>query len=201
MTDDDHPCCRRTLVPVIGIDEVGRGSLIGDVVTAAVVFTQPIPDGLRDSKKLSEKKRIAFDELIRENAEVAIGKAAVWEIDQIGILRATLLAMRRAWKGIPSSLRCNALVLVDGDQAPDIPAPMQLLPKGDDLCPTISAASIVAKVHRDREVTELHGEEPFYGWAKNKGYGTKDHIAAITQHGPSSHHRRSFAPIRGMIRE
>lgn len=173
--------------------------MITVVTTAAVVFTSPPPEGLRDSKKLSEKKRLAFDLAIRECAEVSIGEASVLEIDRMGILAATLLAMRRAWDGIPASLRRGGLVIVDGDKAPSIPGPMELLPKGDDLCPTISAASIIAKVRRDQLVTELHEAEPLYGWAKNKGYGTKDHIEAISQHGPSSHHRRSFAPIRTMF--
>ncbi len=200
MAKEDHPCCKRSLRPVIGIDEVGRGSLITSVTTAAVVFVSEAPEGLRDSKKLSEKKRIAFDLAIRECAEVSIGEATVQEIDRIGILAATLLAMRRAWEGIPSTLRRESLVIVDGDKAPSIPGPLELLPKGDDLCPTVSAASIIAKVCRDNAVNKLHELEPHYGWEKNKGYGTRDHIAAIEAHGPSAHHRRSFAPIRTMIK-
>lgn len=200
MSNEDHPCCRRSQRPVIGIDEVGRGSLITSVTTAAVIFVTEAPEGLRDSKKLSEKKRIAFDLAIRECAEVSIGEATVQEIDRIGILAATLLAMRRAWEGIPSTLRRESLVIVDGDKAPPIPGALELLPKGDDLCPTISAASIIAKVWRDNAVKALHDLEPQYNWGKNKGYGTRDHIAAIEAHGPSVHHRRSFAPIRTMLK-
>lgn len=195
-----HPCCRGSAMPIIGIDEVGRGSLIGDVVTAAVVFPGDLPEGLKDSKRMSAKKRAAFDLLIREHAEVSIGRATVEEIDRMDILQATLLAMRRAWEGIPESLRKTCHLIVDGDKAPPINAPIQLLPKGDDLCPTISAASIVAKVFRDEYVIQLHEDDPRYAWERNKGYGTKDHVRAIYEFGPSRHHRRSFAPIKTMFR-
>lgn len=188
-------------MPVIGIDEVGRGALIGEVVTCAVTFFGPLPEGLKDSKRMSAPKRERYAEQIGQVAHISLGRASVQEIDTIGILRATLLAMRRAWLGIPSDVRDACEVIVDGDQAPDIPAPMQLLPKGDDLCPTISAASIVAKVTRDADIVRLHDEDPRYAWAKNKGYGTKDHLTAIAEHGPSIHHRRSFAPIRTMFTE
>lgn len=197
----EHPCCRSSSTLVIGIDEVGRGSLIGDVVTAAVVFTGTIPDGLKDSKKLSEKKRVHFNELIRSRGIVSIGRATVDEIDEIGILAATLVAMKRAWEGIEADIRRQALVIVDGEQAPAINAPMELMPRADDLCPTVSAASIIAKVSRDDDIKLLHVSDGRYGWDRNKGYGTKEHVGAITKFGPSEYHRRSFAPVRGMFKK
>ncbi len=173
---------------------------MGDVVTAAVVFPDNLPEGLRDSKKISAKKRLVLDGLIRMQGEVSIGRASPQEIDEMGILRATLFAMTRAWEGLSPYVRRNALVIVDGDQAPAINARMELMPRADDLCPTVSAASIVAKVWRDEQVEQLAIIEPQYGWDKNKGYGTKLHVAAIEKYGPSKHHRRSFAPIRQMVR-
>jgi len=195
-----HPCCRNSGRPVIGIDEVGRGSLIGDVVTSAVCFLGEIPAGLRDSKKVSAKKRIVLDEQIRAHGVWSIGRASIEEIDDIGILAATLLAMRRAWLGIDEAIRREALVIIDGDKEPDIRADMEIMPRADQLCPTVSAASIVAKVHRDNAVTGLHHADGRYFWDKNKGYGTKDHFRAIEEHGPSPYHRRSFQPVRGMLK-
>ena len=196
----EHPCCRNTSRPVIGIDEVGRGSLIGDVVTGAVCFTGEIPQGLKDSKTISEKKRIILDEQIRGVGLWSIGRASIEEIDSMGILAATLLAMRRAWLGIDESIRRDALVIIDGDKAPDIQAQMEIMPRADKLCPTVSAASIIAKVHRDNAVTGLHMADDRYAWNKNKGYGTKDHFRAIEEHGPSPYHRRSFQPVRGILK-
>lgn len=185
---------------MIGIDEVGRGSLIGDVVTAAVHFPEQLPEGLRDSKAVSAKKRIVLDIEIRRVAIWSIGRASIEEIDSIGILEATLLAMQRAWLGIPVEIRNGALVIVDGDKAPNISGDMELLPKGDQLCPTVSAASIIAKVHRDNAVQGLHLADNRYGWDRNKGYGTKDHFSAIEEHGPSPYHRKSFNPVRAMLK-
>lgn len=196
----DHPCCRNTGRPVIGIDEVGRGSLIGDVVTSAVCFLGPLPTGLADSKKISAKKRIVLDEAIRSCAHWSIGRASIEEIDSIGILAATLLAMKRAWMGLDADLRRDALVIIDGDKEPDIRADMEIMPRADQLCPTVSAASIVAKVHRDNAVIGLHNADGRYAWDRNKGYGTRDHFLAIEEHGPSPYHRRSFQPVRGMLR-
>lgn len=200
MEKGNHPCCRRSEIPVIGIDEVGRGSLIGDVVTAAVCFTRGMPEGLRDSKTISEAKRIRLDTEIREVAFWSIGRAGIEEIDEIGILAATLVAMRRAWLGMPDNIRRRALVIVDGDKAPVIDAPMEIMPRADQLCPTVSAASIIAKVHRDNAVSGLHLADSRFGWDRNKGYGTKDHFAAIGEHGPSPYHRKSFNPVRAMLR-
>lgn len=200
MIDISHPCCRANDRPVIGIDEVGRGALIGDVVTGAVYFPDDLPEGLKDSKKVSAKKREILDKQIREIGVWAIGRASIEEIDEIGILAATLLAMQRAWLQIPSLIREQALVIVDGDKAPKITGDMVLLNKADTLCPTVSAASIIAKVHRDNAVSGLHMADDRYGWDRNKGYGTKDHFAAIHEHGPSVYHRRSFNPVRAMLK-
>lgn len=185
---------------MIGIDEVGRGSLIGDVVTAAVHFHAGMPQGLRDSKAISAKKRVILDTEIRATATWAIGRASIEEIDKIGILEATLLAMQRAWLGIPSDIRAQALVIVDGDKPPKIDGDMELLNKGDQLCPTVSAASIIAKVHRDNAVQGLHLADQRFGWDRNKGYGTKEHFMAIEEYGPSPYHRRSFNPVRAMLK-
>lgn len=197
----DHPCCRNSGRPVIGIDEVGRGSLIADVVTSAVIFPGDMPEGLKDSKKISSVKRDILEPQIKAKAIWSIGRASIEEIDEHGILQATLLAMFRAWRGIPEKYRSGALVIIDGDKAPKIPGDIILLPKGDQLCPTISAASILAKVCRDKEIEALHLTEGRYNWGKNKGYGTKDHFAAITEHGPSKYHRKSFNPVRTILRE
>jgi len=201
VTLSDHPCCINSGRPVIGIDEVGRGSLIADVVTAAVIFPGDMPAGLKDSKTISSKKRDILEPQIKEKGIWAIGRATVEEIDEHGILQATLLAMFRAWRGISEEYRNGALVIIDGDKAPKIPGDIILLPKGDQLCPTISAASILAKVCRDKEIEALHLIEGRYNWGKNKGYGTKDHFAAISEHGPSKYHRKSFNPVRTILRE
>lgn len=196
----NHPCCRTSDRPVIGIDEVGRGALIGDVVTSAVFFPAALPEGLNDSKKISAKKRVLLDVQIRECAVWSIGRASIEEIDSIGILEATLLAMRRAWNGIPEEIRRDALVIIDGDKDPGIRADLEIMPRADQLCPTVSAASIVAKVHRDNAVIGLHHADDRYAWDKNKGYGTKDHFRAIEEHGPSPYHRTSFQPVRGILK-
>lgn len=193
----DGPCCRRSGLS-IGIDEVGRGSLIGEVTAAAVRFTGAIPDGLRDSKKLSAKRREELDLEIRSVAYVSIGSASVGEIDEHGILKAALIAMARAWNGIPMSRSC--LALVDGNQRPPIQGEIELIIQGDNRCPSIAAASIVAKVYRDALISRIAEELPQYGWGKNKGYGTDAHMKALEVHGVSCHHRTSFAPIRKLLR-
>ena len=196
----DHPCCQNSGRFVIGIDEVGRGSLISDVVTAAVCFVDQMPQGLKDSKSISEKKRTILEPQIKQYAQYGIGRASVQEIDAMGILEATLLAMKRAWMMIDEQIRDSALVIVDGDKTPPIMGDLVLLPKGDQLCPSVSAASILAKVCRDEEIKRLGEIDPRYGWGRNKGYGTKDHVEAIEKHGPSIHHRRSFNPVRSILR-
>lgn len=182
-----------------GVDEAGRGPLAGPVVAAAVILP---PDfaiaGIDDSKKLSPKKREWLFDLIREQAiAYSIARADVDEIDQINILQATLLAMKRAVKGLPVR---PSRVLVDGNQAPNIDEPVATLVRGDALNQSISAASILAKVARDREMTELDSVYPGYGFARHKGYPTKAHLEAIARLGVLPVHRRSFAPVAKLLR-
>ena len=184
---------------VCGIDEAGRGPLAGTVVAAAVILDplRPIA-GLNDSKKLSEKKRDALAVLIRERAVAwFVASASVEEIDRLNILQATLLAMKRAVEGLrlkPSK------VLVDGNQLPRLLMLAEAIVKGDALVPAISAASILAKVYRDRWCCDYDLQYPQYGFAGHKGYGTAQHLAALRQHGACPQHRRSFAPVAGVLR-
>ncbi|TCN88011.1 ribonuclease HII [Shewanella fodinae] len=180
---------------VAGVDEVGRGPLVGNVVTAAVILDPQRPiAGLNDSKKLSEKKRDALFDLIMDNALcVAVGSATPVEIDQLNILHATMLAMQRAVAGL--TMRPER-VLVDGNRTPDFGIPAAAVIKGDGLIAAISAASIIAKVTRDREMAELDRCFPQYGFAAHKGYPTKAHFEAIAQYGVLPEHRRSFRPVR-----
>jgi len=180
---------------VAGVDEVGRGPLIGNVVTAAVILDPLRPiTGLNDSKKLSEKKRDALFDVIMESALcVALGAATPVEIDELNILHATMLAMQRAVAGLP--LRPER-VLVDGNRTPDFGIPADAVIKGDGLIAAISAASIIAKVTRDREMAQLDQRFPQYGFAAHKGYPTKAHFEAIARYGVLPEHRRSFRPVR-----
>ena len=180
---------------VAGIDEVGRGPLAGPVVTAAVILPTAI-EGLADSKALSEKRREALFPVIMEQALVGIGAASVREIDQLNILQATLLAMRRAVARLP---RTPTLAMVDGNQNPGLGIRTELVIKGDSKVPEISAASIVAKVIRDRLMRKLALRHPHYGWENNVGYGAKRHRDAMEAQGVTAHHRRSFAPLRHWI--
>lgn len=180
---------------VAGVDEVGRGPLAGPVVTAAVILDPQKPiSGLADSKALSEKKReTLFDEIIEKAKAWSIGRAEVEEIDDINILQATMLAMQRAVAGLAVQ---PGHVLVDGNRCPDLPCSSEAIIKGDGKIPAISAASIIAKVTRDREMVLLDSEYPGYGLAGHKGYPTKMHIAALQDLGVTEIHRRSFAPVR-----
>lgn len=180
---------------IAGVDEVGRGPLVGDVVTAAVILDPKKPiAGLADSKKLSEKKREALYELILENALCyAIGRCSAEEIDRFNILQATMIAMQRAVAGLSIQPQ---FVLIDGNRCPELPMPSQAVVKGDSLVQEISAASILAKVTRDREMAELDRQYPQYGFAKHKGYPTAQHLEALQLHGPLSEHRKSFKPVR-----
>lgn len=178
-----------------GVDEAGRGPLAGPVVAAAVILDelQPIA-GLADSKKLSARQREAlFDEIRAKALCCSIALATVEEIDQLNILHATMLAMRRAVEGLRLK---PALVQVDGNRVPPLSVPAQAIVKGDAKVQAISAASILAKVHRDRLCDALHQAHPQYGFDGHKGYPTADHIAALRQHGVSPHHRRSFGPVK-----
>ena len=183
---------------VAGVDEAGRGPLAGPVVAAAVILDQRQPiKGLADSKKLTALRREKlFDEIRAKALCCSIAQASVEEIDRLNILQATLLAMRRAVEGL--RLKPNK-VLVDGNRLPDIGLPAQAIVGGDALVPAISAASILAKVHRDRWCLELDQLYPQYGFAKHKGYGTAAHLAALQAHGPCAEHRISFRPVAGVM--
>lgn len=183
---------------VAGVDEVGRGPLCGAVVTAAVILDPSRPiEGLNDSKKLSEARREALFPLIQQQALAwCIARAEVEEIDQLNILQATLLAMQRAVAGLSITPQ---RVLVDGNRCPTLPMPAAAVVKGDSRVPAIAAASILAKVARDREMGELDLRYPGYGLAKHKGYPTPLHLAALRQLGVTPIHRRSFAPVRALL--
>lgn len=183
---------------VAGVDEAGRGPLAGPVVAAAVILDelQPIR-GLADSKKLSPKTRERlFDEIRARALCCCIAEASVEEIDRLNILQATLLAMRRAVEGL--RLRPHR-VLVDGNRLPVLSVPAEAIVQGDSKVQAISAASILAKVHRDRLCAQLHERHPQYGFDTHKGYGTQAHMAALKTHGACADHRRSFAPVRAVL--
>ncbi len=182
-----------SLSQIIGVDEAGRGPLAGPVVAAAVILKHPI-EGLTDSKKLSEKKRLKLYEIIQNEALFFnYGIASIEEIDELNIHHATLLAMRRAVLPIAEH---GLLTLIDGSFAPQLPIQAQTLVQGDLLHPSISAASILAKVTRDEMMYQYEKKYPQYGFAKHKGYGTANHIEALREHGPCEIHRKSFAPIQ-----
>jgi len=181
-----------------GVDEAGRGPLAGPVVAAAVILDelQPIA-GLADSKTLSARKRERlFDEIRAKALACCIAEASVEEIDRLDILQATLLAMQRAVAGLRLPPR---QVLVDGNRLPLLVVPAQAVVQGDRLVPSISAASILAKVHRDRLCLALHDAHPAYNFAAHKGYPTAEHLAALQQHGACAAHRRSYAPVRAVL--
>ena len=184
---------------IAGVDEVGRGPLVGAVVTAAVILDPSNPiEGLADSKKLSEKKRLALAAEIKQKALAwALGRAEAEEIDKLNILQASLLAMTRAVE----ALRIRPqFVLLDGNKIPnDLDIPAQAVVKGDSLVAEISAASILAKVARDQEMEELDRQYPEYAFAQHKGYPTKLHLEKLTALGPLPQHRRSFAPVRKVL--
>lgn len=175
-----------------GVDEAGRGPLAGPVYAAAVILSpdNPIP-GLNDSKKLSEKKReLLFDEIVDKAVSFYIASASVEEIEKYNILNATFLAMRRAVEGLSVQ---PLLAVIDGNRTPPgLPVPAQTVVKGDALSESVAAASILAKVSRDRLLLELDKQYPMYGFAGHKGYGTAAHVAALREHGPSPVHRPSF---------
>ena len=185
------------LVMVAGCDEVGRGPLAGDVVAAAVILGDELPQGLNDSIKLSERKREALFETIKQTAVCcAIGRASVEEIDRLNILNASLLAMKRAVESL--SVR-PAHVLVDGNKLPNWNFTAEAIVGGDGSVPCISAASIIAKVTRDREMKALDEAYPGYGLAKHKGYPTAQHLEALQHLGITPIHRKSFAPVARML--
>lgn len=185
---------------ICGVDEVGRGPLIGAVVTAAVILDPARPvAGLTDSKKLSEKRRNELAAQIKQQALCwALGRAEPAEIDQLNILHATMLAMRRAVAALAIQ---PEWVLVDGNRTTEFGVPASVVIKGDLLVPEISAASILAKVARDEEMQALHLQHPQFGFADHKGYPTAAHLAAIAQYGVLPEHRRSFKPVRLVLEQ
>ena len=180
---------------IAGIDEVGRGPLAGPVVTAAVILDPNKPiEGLNDSKKLSEKRREQLEPIIKANALAwSLGRCEAEEIDEINILQATLLAMKRAVEGLAIT---PTHALIDGNKAPDLTCPVTTIIKGDQKEQCIAAASILAKVARDREMVEMDKLYPGYGLAKHKGYPTKQHQEALIRLGVTEIHRRSFKPVQ-----
>ena len=183
---------------IAGVDEAGRGPLAGPVIAAAVILNPATPiDGLNDSKMLSEKKREMLYAKIQDQALAwAVGRADVIEIDTINILQASLLAMQRAVAGLTLT---PDIAYVDGNQAPRLPCAVKTFIGGDALHAAISAASIMAKVTRDREMVALAEQFPHYGFDKHKGYGTKDHLTALGLHGICAIHRTSYAPVARLL--
>ncbi|WP_306154284.1 ribonuclease HII [Roseovarius sp. MMSF_3281] len=183
---------------VAGVDEVGRGPLAGPVTAAAVILNPGnIPEGLHDSKKLSAKRRAALHDALMECAEVSVAHATVEEIDALNILRASHLAMERAIAGLSTP---PDMALIDGNMIPrDLPLPARAIIKGDAVSLSISAASIVAKIRRDRIMWDLAQQFPGYGWDSNAGYPSKTHKEALQNLGVTPHHRRSFKPVHNIL--
>ena len=191
-----------SLIWVCGIDEAGRGPLVGAVVAGAVVLDPNNPiEGLKDSKKLTAVRREHLYEQIMEKAKAwGVGEASPAEIDEINILQATMLAMRRAIEDLTTRLGAwPDKALIDGNRCPVLPIAAEAIVKGDAKEPAISAASIVAKVTRDRQMQILHERHPEYGFAQHMGYPTEAHFAALKQYGACDQHRRSFSPVRKVL--
>ena len=183
--------------PVAGVDEAGRGPLAGPVAAAAVIIPaeariRVASLGLDDSKRLKPPERQRLFGVLKDLVPFGIGWAEVGEVDRLNILRATLLAMRRAVEALPEYPSC---ALVDGIHAPELSCPVVTVVKGDGRSLSVAAASVLAKVSRDRRMAELAREWPGYGWERNSGYGVPRHLAALESLGPTPHHRRSFAPV------
>ena len=188
---------RQTGRIICGIDEVGRGPLAGPVVAVCVILPFDFPDGLcakiRDSKKMSPLAREKIVEPLKEHCLFAIAEASVEEIDRLNILWATMLAMQRAVEQLGTKID---VALVDGNRAPKLPCEAIPIVRGDDTSLSIAAASIIAKVYRDRLMKKLAEKFPVYGWDHNAGYGTSEHMEALALHGVTEWHRASFAPVR-----
>jgi ribonuclease HII len=183
---------------ICGVDEAGRGPLAGPVVAAAVILERGrIPKGLNDSKQLTEETREElFPRIMEMSVAVGVGEASVGEIDLVNIRQATHLAMARAVRALSVAAE---FALVDGNDAPALPCKCDTLVDGDARSVSIAAASIIAKVTRDRMMARLHDEHPGYNWRSNKGYGTPEHYSGLKMHGVTIHHRRSFGPIRNLL--
>jgi len=191
-----------SLIWVCGVDEAGRGPLVGSVVAGAVVLDPQNPiEGLKDSKKLTPAKREFLYEQIMEKAKAwGVGEASPAEIDEINILQATMLAMRRAIEDLTNRLGAwPDKALIDGNRCPELPIDAEAIIKGDAKEPAISAASIVAKVTRDRQMIILHHLHPEYGFAQHMGYPTEAHFAALKRYGACDQHRKSFSPVRKVL--
>ena len=191
-----------SLIWVCGVDEAGRGPLVGAVVAGAVVLDPNNPiEGLKDSKKLTAARREYLYEQIMSKAKAwGVGEASPAEIDEINILQATMLAMRRAIEDLTTRLGAwPDKALIDGNRCPELPIDAEAIIKGDAKEPAISAASIVAKVTRDRQMMSLHEQHPQYGFAQHMGYPTEAHFAALKQYGACDQHRRSFSPVRKVL--
>lgn len=191
-----------SLIWICGVDEAGRGPLVGAVVAGAVVLDPSNPiEGLKDSKKLSATRREYLYEQIMEKAKAwGVGEASPAEIDEINILQATMLAMRRAVEDLTTRLGVwPDKALIDGNRCPELPIIAEAIVKGDAKEPAISAASIIAKVTRDRQMQILHERYPEYGFAQHMGYPTEAHFAALKQYGACEQHRRSFSPVRKVL--
>jgi len=191
-----------SVIWVCGVDEAGRGPLVGAVVAGAVVLDPNNPiEGLKDSKKLTAARREYFYEQIIEKAKAwGVGEASPAEIDEINILQATMLAMRRAIEDLTSRLGAwPDKALIDGNRCPELPIVAEAIVKGDAKEPTISAASILAKVTRDRQMQILHERLPQYGFAQHMGYPTEAHFAALREYGACEEHRKSFSPVRRVL--
>ncbi len=190
---------------IVGVDEAGRGPLAGPVVAAAVLLCKPRPSGLDDSKKLTAARRATLEQTIKRRCQWAVGVVEVEDIDRLNIFGATMLAMTLAVDALCVKLGCDPLeVLIDGNMTPAGRRPewrwaARAIVGGDAIEPCISAASIIAKEHRDRMMCAAAQQHRQYGWEKNKGYGTPDHLAALREHGPSPLHRKSFAPVSHLI--
>lgn len=184
---------------ICGIDEVGRGPWAGPVIACAAILPDPLPDffaGVTDSKKLSTTQREKLFPLLTKVCLYGLGQASVQEIDQLNILQATMLAMQRAFDALPQR---PTKAFVDGNRAPKLGCVVETVVGGDSKVPAIAAASIIAKVTRDRLMAELDAAHPGYGWATNAGYGTATHQEGLARLGITSHHRTSFAPIKALI--